>query len=230
MVDQKSVIENTSRSVVVGHPDTLLAEGIAAILEKGEYLVLGKANTESSLNEQALQYIPDIILFEPAICNRYVDVIRKLRQQVPSSVIVLMIKRGGLNEIAQAIEAGVSGCISLDVSPEEFIKSLELLSAGNVVVSKAIANDIRKNLDFKLRLKPIEILSVREREVLLHIGNGSSNRQIACKLFVSEHTVKVHVRSILNKLSLKNRQQAAAYAAKEGLIKDLSSQSSEDSP
>ena len=64
----------------------------------------------------------------------------------------------------------------------------------------------------------VETLSDREREVLSLIGNGATNREIAEKLIISEHTVKSHLRSILNKLHLRNRQQAAVYAEREGLI------------
>ena len=80
---------------------------------KANYRVLGKANTEPSLNEQASQHKPDIILFEPMICERCMDVILTLRQQAPKSVVVLMTKKGAFDGITQAIEAGSSGCISV---------------------------------------------------------------------------------------------------------------------
>jgi DNA-binding NarL/FixJ family response regulator len=218
VIGNSSDIRITSKSVVLGHPDTLICEGIAGILLKANFQVLGKANTEAGLREQVSKYKPDIILFEPVICKLCTDVIIDFRQQVPKSVIALMTKRGVFDGITQAIEAGASGCVSVDVLPEEFIKSLQLLSMGNVVVSKGMVNDIRKELTGKQEPKQFENLSDREREVLSHIGIGLSNRQIARKLFISENTVKVHVRGILNKLDLKNRQQAAVYASKEGLI------------
>jgi DNA-binding NarL/FixJ family response regulator len=229
VVGNNSDIRSTSKSVVLGHPDALICEGIAGILLKANYQVLGKANTEINLREQTSQYQPDIILFEPAICKHYADTISAFRQQVPKSVVALMSKRETFDGIAQAIEAGASGCISMDVSPEEFIKSLELLSAGGVVVSKGMANDVRRELTSKQEPKLIETLSGREREVLSHIGNGLSNRQIARKLFISENTVKVHVRGILNKLDLKNRQQAAVYASKERLIKPTEPENGKES-
>lgn len=227
MVSYYSGIPNTSKSVVLGHPDTLICEGIAGILLKANFRVLGKANTESNLKELASQHKPDIILFEPVICECCSDVIREFRQQALKSIIVLMTKRTVFDGITQAIEAGASGCISVEVSPEEFVRSLELLSMGDLVVSKDIANVIREELNVKQKPKQSEMLSEREREVLGHIGNGSTNRQIARKLFISEHTVKVHVRSILNKLNLQNRQQAAVYASEEGLITPLNSENSE---
>jgi DNA-binding NarL/FixJ family response regulator len=87
---------------------------------------------------------------------------------------------------------------------------------ANYVASSmdSIQNDIEP-------LKPdknVENLSDREREVLSLVGKGATNREIAEKLIISEHTVKSHLRSILNKLNLRNRQQAAVYAEREGLI------------
>lgn len=229
MVNNSLEIRNTSKSVVLGHPDMLIGEGIAGIMLKANYRVLGKANTEASLKELTLKYKPDIILFEPVLSECCADVISEFRQQVSKSVIALMTKRGTFDGIAQAIEAGASGCISVDISPEEFIRSLQSLLSGDVLVSKDMTNDVRKQFTDKHKSKPIEKLSDREREVLLHIGNGSSTAQIARKLFVSEHTVKVHVRNILDKLNFKNRVQAAVYATKEGLVTDLNPVDSKDS-
>jgi DNA-binding NarL/FixJ family response regulator len=217
VVDSSSGISSTSASVVLGHPDTLLAEGLAAMLLKANYRVVGIANTEANLRELSFNLKPSIILFEPAICERYANIISAFRQQVPKSVVALVAKKGTFDGIARAIEAGASGCISVDVSPEGFDRSLQSLLAGDIIVSEDMTHDVRKELIDKRKPKPIEMLSDREQEVLRNIGNGLSNRQIARRLFISENTVKVHVRGILNKLDLKNRQQAAVYAHKEGL-------------
>jgi len=205
---------------VLGHPDSLIAEGIAAVLLKADFQILGKANTESGLTELAIQYQPDIILFEPAISEGCIDVIRAFRQHAPKAIIVLMTKRGAFDGLTQAIEAGASGCISVDVSSEDLVILLKSLARGDIIISRNLTNAIREELTTKDAAKPVERLSDREREVLAHVSNGLSNRQIARKLFISEHTVKVHVRSILSKLDLKNRQQAAVFGATEGLATD----------
>lgn len=218
MVGNISGVKRAPKSVVLGHPDTLLVQGVAAILRKANFRVLGIANTEVGLRELAFKHKPDIILFEPAICECYADVIAAFRQQVPNSVVALVAKKETFDGIARAIHEGASGCISVGVSPDEFVRSLQSLSQGNVIVSRDMTHHVRIGLANRHKPKPIETLSGREREVLLHVGDGLSNRQIARKLFISENTVKVHVRGILNKLDLKNRQQAAVYATKEGLM------------
>lgn len=229
MVNDTSGTSGTCKSIVLGHPDTLIAEGIASILLKANYKVSGTANTEASLRGLVLKHKPDIIIFEPMICESYADTISAFRQQVPKSVLALVTKRGTFNGIVQAIDAGASGCISVDLSPQDFTRSLQSLLAGDILISKDMTTYAREQSVNKQKPKPGETLSNREREVLSYIGNGLNNHQIARKLFISQNTVKVHVRSILYKLDIKNRQQAAVYAAKEGLIIDINPKHSEDS-
>jgi DNA-binding NarL/FixJ family response regulator len=86
------------------------------------------------------------------------------------------------------------------------------------IAAVSIPTDVQPDLVKLEPSKPVDMLSEREREVLSLIGNGATNREIAEKLFISEHTVKSHIRSILNKLNISNRQQAAVYAERAGLI------------
>jgi DNA-binding NarL/FixJ family response regulator len=85
-------------------------------------------------------------------------------------------------------------------------------------VTASTANNVQKDLVTVEPNKPADTLSDREREVLKLIGLGATNREIAEKLMISEHTVKSHLRSILNKLNIRNRQQAAVYAERQGLV------------
>jgi DNA-binding NarL/FixJ family response regulator len=206
------------KSAVLGHPDKLLAEGVASLLVKANYRVSGVSQTEAGLRELALKYKPDSIIFEPAICAHCPDLISILRREIPEAVIVLVTKRGTFAAISQAIKAGASGCVSVDLSPEEFARSLESLLAGDVLVSKDMTNDVRRHLIDGHESKQTETLTRREVEVLRLVGAGSSNREIGQELFISEHTVKAHLRTILAKLDLRNRQQVAAWAVKNGVV------------
>jgi DNA-binding NarL/FixJ family response regulator len=92
-----------------------------------------------------------------------------------------------------------------------------IINYGAVSAVNAEA-DVQRNLADVEPRGLIDSLTVREREVLKLIGLGATNREIADKLIISEHTVKSHLRSILNKLNIRNRQQAAVYAEREGLV------------
>ena len=122
-----SEIGNTTKSVVLGHPDLLIGQGISAILAKANYEVVGTANTEATLKDLAWKHKPDIILFEPAISDSYVGVISEFRKKIPKSVVSLITKKGTFNGIPQAIKAGASGCISVDTSSERFTRLLQSL-------------------------------------------------------------------------------------------------------
>lgn len=220
LMNIETVPQIISRSVVLGHPDLLISEGVASILRNAGFKVLGIATTEEELTRLAARQRSQLILFDTAISRSPVDFVRDLRLYVPGSIIVILAKATSGDSYIPAIEAGASGCISVDISSQELVRSLETLLEGNVVISRKMVTGIRKELSSEGKPRPIEMLSDREREVLSLVGLGSTNRQIARKLFLSEHTIKIHVRSILNKLDLQNRQQAAVFATREGLVKD----------
>ena len=106
---------------------------------------------------------------------------------------------------------------NLVIIPNHKLMANSIINYG-AVAAISTANDVQRDLASVEPSRPIDTLSDREREVLSLIGNGATNREIAEKLIISEHTVKSHLRSILNKLNIRNRQQAAVYAEREGLI------------
>ncbi|MBE0431302.1 MAG: response regulator transcription factor [Dehalococcoidia bacterium] len=122
------------------------------------------------------------------------------------------------------LQAGARGYLSTNLSSQEFVQSLRMLAKGDMVISQEMVSGVKVELAAEQALKSQEGISGREREVLRLVCQGDTNREIAEKLIVSEHTVKVHLRSILNKLNLRNRQQVAAYAVQEGLVTDIKSE------
>jgi DNA-binding CsgD family transcriptional regulator len=108
---------------------------------------------------------------------------------------------------------------NLVIIPNNKLMAYSIINYG-AVAAVISTNDVQQDLVKVEPSKPIDALSEREREVLSLIGNGATNREIAQKLIISEHTVKSHLRSILNKLNINNRQQAAVYAERAGLIID----------
>jgi DNA-binding NarL/FixJ family response regulator len=108
----------------------------------------------------------------------------------------------------------------LVIIPNHKLMANSIINYGAVAAVNT-ASDVQRDLTRVEPSKPVDTLSEREREVLSLIGNGATNREIAAKLIISEHTVKSHLRSILNKLNISNRQQAAVYAERAGLIVKL---------
>jgi DNA-binding NarL/FixJ family response regulator len=116
------------------------------------------------------------------------------------------------------VKAGARAFLAKNISVPDLIKSLELISSGRIIISPLFAEKFleglssRKTEEQVKEANPESILSDREIEIAKLIAEGATNREIAEKLFIAENTVKVHVKNMLNKLELKNRQQLAVYA------------------
>lgn len=215
---------STRKSVVLAHPNRLLRESIASVLEVAGFRVIAQAQDEPTLRQLAKQHKPDIILLDWEISEVRVDAVHGLAEDVPGAIVVILTRPQPDETFVEAMRERVRGYLSVNLSPEEFVQSLRMLTKGDIVVSRDMAGEGQKALATAEPQKPVDVLSDREQEVLSLVGKGDTNREIAQKLIVSEHTVKAHLRNILNKLNLRNRQQAAAFAAQEGLVKDLKSE------
>jgi two-component system nitrate/nitrite response regulator NarL len=224
-VAKENVSSDMMQSVLLAHPNRLIRESIASVLQGAGFRVIGQAEDEPNLRKLAIQHKPDIILLDWEISEVRLDAVRGLTEDVPNAIAVILTRPQPSETFVEAMKEGVKGYLSVNLSPEEFVQSLHMIVKGDIVVSRDMAGEVQKVLTTTETAKSAEDLSNREKEVLGLIGNGATNREIAQRLIISEHTVKVHLRNILNKLDLRNRQQAAAYAAKKGLVKDEQSES-----
>ena len=220
---------HAAQSVLLAHPNRLIRESFASVLQGAGFRVIGQVEDEPSLRKLAVQHKPDIILLDWEISEVRVDAVRGLADDVPGAIVVILTRPQPSETFVEAMREGAKGYLSVNLSPEEFVQSLRMLIKGDIVVSRDMAGEVQKALAATDPGKSAEGLSNREREVLGLLGNGETNREIAQKLIISEHTVKVHLRNILNKLDLRNRQQAAAYAGRKGLVKDIKSEKPSES-
>jgi len=152
-----------------------------------------------------------------------------LKDNVPNLLAGLEIVLGGQIKVGHFIklESGETGSVCQISWMHTTVKTPDetmLVIPNNRLLLGILfnyGNDAPKAKTAPQSAKRTDILSEREREVLILIGRGATNREIAQKLVVSEHTVKSHLRSILSKLNIRNRQQAAVYAEREGLVRDI---------
>jgi len=214
---------NYPESIIVAHHHALICEAIARILQEAGFQVLGQTNTGRSLFQLALHHNPDILLVDWEVSDVAPDTIRALSEKLPHTAVVILTQPQSTEAFLPILQAGARGYLSVNLSSQEFVQALRMLAKGDIVVSQEMANGIKIELSAELASKSKEDISGREREVLQLVCQGATNREIAERLIVSEHTVKVHLRHILNKLNLRNRQQVAAYAVQEGLVTDIKS-------
>ena len=204
-------------TVVLGHPNEVIGEGLVDILEKADFKVLNKSNDISSVFNSCADFTPDVIIIDVGLEGFCLNAITELSNKA----ITIVIATSNMSEQAASefLTAGASGLVSVDEPVPKFIRVLRTIAGGDIVVSKGLTKALRGKVSAKTPTQYPGALTDRESEVLGLIGGGLTNREIGERLFVSEHTVKVHLRNVLTKLNLRNRQQAAAYAAQHGLAR-----------
>jgi DNA-binding NarL/FixJ family response regulator len=222
---------NEPKSIVVAYHHALIREGIVRILQEADFHVVEQADTGRSLLWLAAQHNPDIILVDGEPSEVDPDTIRGLTEKFPRMAIVILTRPQSSEAFLPAMQAGARGCLSVNLSSQEFVEALRMLAKGDIIVSQEMVKGVKAELAADQTAKTKHDMSGREREVLQLVSRGATNREIAETLIVSEHTVKVHLRNILNRLNLRNRQQVAAYAVQEGLVIDIKSENlSEPTP
>src|ERR687895_1336891 len=209
----------SSPSVLLAHNEQLVREVIAGILQQADFLVLDQTDAIDQLQQRVRQHNPDLLLLDWELLEGKIDTLHALAKEFPDSRIVILSPAQPPPLVSTLLEAGASGCLSLNLPSEELIEPLNMINKGDIIVSRGIVKELVQGLD--QGNDPEELfnsLSERQREVISLVVNGMTNREIANTLIITENTVKVHLRNILDKLDLRNRQQLAAVAAQSGVV------------
>jgi len=196
----------TALRVILAEDDVLLREGLASLLLRSGFDVVGQAGDSSQLLTMVRDQIPELVVVDirmpPSNTTEGLDAARVIRQDFPEVGILVLSAHV---EVEQALELlaggrGIGYLLKSRVTDiDEFIGSLQRVAKGGSVVDPALVAEL---VAARHRDDPLEALSVREREVLALMAEGRSNAGIARRLWVTEGTVEKHVRSILTKLSL----------------------------
>lgn len=212
-----------SMTVLLVDDHALFRDGIASLLAAWGMRVVGQASDGREALVKAKATRPDLILMDVKMpnCNG-LEATRLIKAEMPEVKIVMLTVSDDEQDLFEAIKAGAQGYLLKDLRGEEFMEMLAGVSKGEAAISPALAAKILAEFSRRSsRPAPApplrEELSQREGEVLDLIAQGQTNKDIGAGLFVSENTVRYHIRNILAKLHLRNRTQAAAYAAQQGL-------------
>jgi len=213
--------------VLVVDDHTLFRRGITAVLANQESLeVVGEASDGLEAIEKAKEIAPDVILMDLNMphCSG-LEAIQALQAEMPQVNVLVLTVSEMESDLFAAVKFGARGYLLKKAEPEELIHAIFHIAQGGVIVSPLMAAKLLtefKDLRAGVEREPIEEanadLSPREGEVLQLVAQGATNKEIADSLFISENTVKTHLKSIMEKLHLANRSQAAAYAVKRGLV------------
>lgn len=193
------------------HP--LLREGIAAIInEQPDLTMVAQAATGREAIEQYRKHIPDVTLMDLRLPDMSgIDTMIAIQKEFPNARIVMLTTFDGDVEIQRALQAGARGYMLKSMPPSDLLKVIRQVHAGKKHVPAEVASYLAEHLSD-------ESLTAREIDVLRHLSGGNRNRDIAEQLFISEETVKVHVKHIMEKLGASDRTQAVAIALRRGFI------------
>ncbi len=193
------------------HP--LLREGIATIINNQPDMVLvSAAPSGTEAIQRYREHQPDITLMDLRLPDLSgIDAMLAIRVEFPNARIIMLTTFEGDVEIQRALEAGARGYLLKSMPPSELVEAIRQVHAGKKRVPPAVAAQIAEHMSD-------EDLTGREIEVLRQLGGGNRNRDIAELLFISEETVKVHIKHIMDKLGAKDRTQAIAIAVRRGII------------
>jgi DNA-binding NarL/FixJ family response regulator len=205
----------------------LFRKGLAALLgTRQEMQVVGEASDGLEAIELAGEILPDVILMDinmPRIDG--LEATRRIKQDMPHVNIVMLTASEDDKNLFEAIKSGAQGYLLKNLEPYQLFELLESLSRGEAPLSGAIAARILKEFTRPVQSPDeapelVERLTARETVILQLVAEGLTNKEIATKLVISENTVKIHLRNILEKLHLQNRIQAAVYAVRKGLANE----------
>jgi DNA-binding NarL/FixJ family response regulator len=192
--------------VVLADDDVLLREGLASLLDRSGFEVVGQVGNGVELLAVARSTRPDVAIVDirmpPTYATEGLDAARVIRQELPDTAIIVLSAHVEVDEAMELLAGGERlGYLlkSRVTNVTQFIDTVERIAAGASVVDPSLVQEL---VMARRRRDPLDVLSPREREVLALMAEGRSNAGIAGQIFVSEGTVEKHVRSILTKLDL----------------------------
>jgi DNA-binding NarL/FixJ family response regulator len=193
------------------HP--LLREGISAIINsQPDMLIAGQAASGSEAIQLFREHRPDVTLMDLRLPDMSgIDSLIAIRTEFAEARVIMLTTFEGDVEIRRALEAGARGYMLKSMPPKDLVDVIRQVHAGKKRLPPELAAQLAEHMGD-------ETLTDREIEVLRHLAGGNRNRDIAERLFISEETVKVHVKHIMEKLGASDRTQAVAIAVRRGII------------
>lgn len=206
------------RLVVVDDHALFRAGLISLLSEMNEFQLVGEASDGEGAIDLVRKAKPDVVLMDvnmPGIGG--VEAVRQLRKSETCRILMLTISKNN-EDLFGALSAGADGYILKDAEPDELRKTIGLVSQGMFILSPQVTRQVVQAIGSDQNKLQDSGLSSREMEVLDCLAQGKTTIQIAGELFISENTVKTHVRHILEKLEASNRAEAVSKAIQMGLI------------
>jgi len=223
VADTKNSDQEPIRVLVVDDQE-LFRRGLTMLLaaEPGVEVV-GEAGDGLEGTSLAATAAPDVVLLDIRMPKRSgIEACLAIKEAVPSAKIIILTVSDEEADLYEAVKSGASGYLLKDSSIEEVAQAIRVVADGQSLISPSMAikllDEFKQMARTDRQAVPTPRLTERELEVLRLVAQGLNNREIAKQLFISENTVKNHVRNLLEKLQLHSRMEAVMYAVREKLL------------
>jgi RNA polymerase sigma factor (sigma-70 family) len=207
--------------ILIADDHELAREGLRALLERsGRFLVVAEASSGEEALALAAEHGPDLALLDIRYAGGEIDGLeatRRLTETRPSIGIVLITMHDSAEYLRAGIAAGARGFLAKDAARDEVLAALAQVVAGGVAFPAALMRRAVAEDRVSPVLAAIERLTPREREVLIALAAGGTNKEIAIELGITPGTVKTHVERLIGKLGVRDRTQAAILATRHGI-------------
>ncbi len=204
--------------VLIADDHAVLRHGLRLILNEADDLtVIGEAANGEEALKLALELQPDVILMDVNMPDLDgIEATRRIRAVQPNTQVLILTISNKDKDLFEAVKAGARGYLLKSSQSSQVIDVIRRIAAGETILPPDLVGRVLDELTHPTPTP--ELLTRREREILQLVARGLGNKEIANKLYISENTVKTHIRHILEKLNLNNRAEAAAYAVRTGLV------------
>lgn len=196
--------------------------GLKALLEQHPHFeVIAEAATAKEAIEQVERYLPDVVLMDIRLPGASgIEACEEITNNYPDTKVIMLTSYAEDEMLFSAIRSGASGYVLKQIGAEDLMKAIEAVGRGEALLDPAVTQRVFQEVRRAVREEEASAfanLSQQEKHVLLLVSEGRTNREIAKALFLGEGTVRNYVSSILSKLGVSNRAEAAAYAVEHNL-------------
>ncbi len=212
--------------IVIADDHELFRRGLRMVLEEEDDIeVVAEAGDGEEAAELASESVPDVVVMDvrmPVLSG--IEATERIKEELPTTKILMLTISDEEDDLYEAIKAGANGYLLKEISIDEIGNAVRSVHGGQSLISPSMASKLLNEFAAMVKKEeekqhvPAPRLTPREMEVLEHVAKGMNNREIAKALFISENTVKNHVRNILEKLHLHSRMEAVVYAVRENLL------------
>jgi two-component system response regulator DevR len=209
-------------SIVIADDHEVVRIGLASLLAAQEGLsVVAQASSGSEAVRLAHQFRPDVVVMDIRMPHGSgIEACRSITTELPGTPVIMLTSHADSDALFEAIDAGASGYVLKRIGSGDLVDAVRTVASGGSLLDPAVTSRVLERLRNASRLEEAGAfadLTEQERRVLAHVADGASNREIASRMGLAEKTVRNYVSSVLAKLGLESRSQAATYAIRHRL-------------